>query len=170
MHDTAEIIRKLMLPVLQFPAFLEIKQTGEKASFFTAQVHPADMSRVVGSRGSNINALKELVRELGLRSGRAATLVLADPRAGLPRGGGQTVQQTRKWRPDVVKEPLSAFLSACKLPSEIEANDSSEGWRLALCGTIPKTVKDALNRWVAVMAFSTGGRAFVDVASTTVAV
>lgn len=75
-----ELAQSLIVPIVGHPEAVKITvdTSGRQGVVIRAKVHPDDAGRVIGSRGSTLSVINQLVEFTAKRHGLAATLLLAD--------------------------------------------------------------------------------------------
>lgn len=74
--------------MVQYPEAVQIQSTERRGeTVYEVQVHPGDMGRLVGRRGSTVNAIRTLLSAGAARKGIRCSLELVDERE--PSGGYQ---------------------------------------------------------------------------------
>lgn len=73
------LITSLLSPLLETPQALELEMSQRETSYtFTIKVYPNDVGRVIGTRGSTINAIRTILDSVSANNGDYITVLSAD--------------------------------------------------------------------------------------------
>ena len=79
MTQYTALITSLVAPLLETPEALEIATLQRETSYtFTIKTHPAEMGRVIGTRGSSIQAIRTVLDAASATNGHRVVVLTAD--------------------------------------------------------------------------------------------
>ena len=75
-----ELVQSLIVPMVGHPeqVAIAVESTSNGGVAIRAKVHPDDAGRVIGSRGTTLAAIAQIVDFAGKRAGTPASITLAD--------------------------------------------------------------------------------------------
>lgn len=80
MHKDEQVLRFLVEAMVDFPEQVAVERTvDDRGVLLTLTVAPADAGKVIGKGGINAQAIRTLVRNVGLQNGAAAHVKIMDP-------------------------------------------------------------------------------------------
>lgn len=159
--NPSEVIRALVRPILSKPSSLEINaQIKGRVHFVNVRVNMADMGRMIGKGGINIQTLKILGESLKDDNGNVVRVTLLEAINGF--GNARPVTPNPRWKPDDCLAAAETWLLAMGLPSEMVSNEAHGSHCISLAEPLRRDYHDALNRWVGTIAMTQGGRCYLE--------
>jgi len=77
------LIEYILIHIVENPEDVKIEtEPNEQGTTYIITVHPDDMGRVIGKKGSIIQSIRAIARVRAMKEGERANIIVADPRDG----------------------------------------------------------------------------------------
>ena len=92
------LIEYILIHIVENPEDVKIEtEPNEQGTTYIITVHPDDMGRVIGKKGSIIQSIRAIARVRAIKEGERANIIVADPiEANAPQVETETAEEVEK--------------------------------------------------------------------------